>query len=89
MDIAERLVASSDPLVLRDRVHHAAAVAMLAEARGDPDVAEMYAKVAEQLRGYGDPFEEAMALLGEARLTGAREPRERATELLEALGVRS
>jgi hypothetical protein len=62
---------------------------MLAEAHRDPDVAETYAKVAEHLRGYGDPFEEATALLGEARLTGDRAPRERATTLLEALGVRS
>ena len=60
---------------------------MLAEAHGDPDVSEAYAKVAERLRDYGDPFEQAAALLGQARLTGAREPRERATTLLEGLGV--
>ena len=87
VDIAERLVASSDPLALRDRMHHEAAVAMLAEAHGDPDASEAYAKVAERLHDYGDPFEQATALLGQARLTGAREPRERATTLLEGLGV--
>jgi hypothetical protein len=87
VDIGERLVASSDPLVLRDRMHHEAAVAMLAEAHGDPDVSEAYAKAAERLRDYGDPFEQATALLGQARLTGARAPRDRATTLLEGLGV--
>ncbi len=86
-DIAERLVASSDPLVLRDRIRHDAAAAMLADARGESP-AEAYAHVAERLRDYGDPFEEAMALLGEARLAGARVPSERATALLDGLGVR-
>jgi class 3 adenylate cyclase/tetratricopeptide (TPR) repeat protein len=88
-DIAERLVASSDPLVLRDRMHYMAAVAMLAESHGDPDASEAYAEVAERLHDYGDPFEQATALLGQARLTGAPAPRDRATALLEALGVRS
>jgi hypothetical protein len=70
-------------------MHHAAAVAMLAEAHGDPEVAQTYANVAERLGDYGDPFEQATALLGQARLTGASAPRERATTLLEGLGVRS
>ena len=62
--------ASDEPLVLRDRLRRDAARAMLAEARGDPDAAESYARVAERLRAYGDPFEEAMALLGRAQADG-------------------
>jgi class 3 adenylate cyclase len=88
-DIAERLVEADGLDVLRDGLRRDAARAMLAEALGDPQSAESYATVAERLRTYGDPFEEAMALLGQARLTGAAEPQARARELLERLGVRT
>ncbi|MGZ8611288.1 MAG: AAA family ATPase [Actinomycetota bacterium] len=84
-DVAERLVASAEPRVLRDQHRLDAARAMLAEARGEPEAAAAYARVAERLRTYGDPYEEAVALLGHARLTGAEEPRERARALLERL----
>lgn len=87
LDLAERLVASVEPRVLRDRLRLDAAEAMLAEARGDPEAAESYARVAERLRKYGDSFEEAMALLGQARLTGAEQPREKARAVLERLQV--
>jgi len=86
-DIAERLVSPGDPKVLRDRLRLETADAMVAEARGEPGVAEAYARVAERLRTYGDPFEEAMALLGHARLTGDEGSRKRARELLDRLGV--
>ena len=88
-DIAERLVASSDPHTLRDEIHVEAAAAMLAEARRDPDAAERYGRVAERLREYGEPFEEAMALLGRARCLGASGAPDRAVELLQGLGVRA
>jgi class 3 adenylate cyclase/tetratricopeptide (TPR) repeat protein len=88
-DLAERLVASAEPRVLRDRLRLDAARAMLAEARGEPGAAEAYARLAERQRAYGDPSEEAMALLGQARLTGAEEPRERARALFERLRVRA
>jgi class 3 adenylate cyclase/tetratricopeptide (TPR) repeat protein len=87
LDVAERLVPSSDPRALRDRLRREIAGAMLAEARGEPEAAETYGRVAERLRAYGDPFEEAQALLGRARLTGTDEPRRRARELLEGLQV--
>jgi class 3 adenylate cyclase/predicted ATPase len=86
-DIAERLVAKADPKTLRDRLKLDAARAMLAEAHGDPEAAEAYARIAERERTYGDPFEEAMALLGCARLTGTEQPRASADALLEHLGV--
>jgi class 3 adenylate cyclase/tetratricopeptide (TPR) repeat protein len=86
-DIAERLVTAPDPLVLRDRLRLDAAKAMVAESRGDPEAAEAYARAAERLGEYGDPYEEAMALLGRARLTGADEPRAQAHALLDGLGV--
>jgi hypothetical protein len=86
-DIAERLVTAPDPLVLRDRLRLDAAKAMVAESRGDPEAAEAYARAAELLGEYGDPYEEAMALLGRARLTGADEPRAQAHALLDGLGV--
>jgi tetratricopeptide (TPR) repeat protein len=86
-DIAERLVAPGDPQGLRDRLRLETARAMLAEARGEPEADEAYARVAERLRIYGDPFEEAMALLGHARLTGDEGSRMRARELLDRLGV--
>jgi tetratricopeptide (TPR) repeat protein len=87
VDLAERLAASVEPRVLRDRLRRDTAEAMLAEARGEPEVGEAYARVSERLRTYGDPYEEAMALLGQARLTGAEQPRERARALLERLQV--
>lgn len=86
-DIAERLLASSDPLVLRDRIRHEAAAAMLAESQGAPSAGSKFEGVAERLRDYGDPFEEAMALAGAARSGGTGESRVRANELLERLGV--
>lgn len=86
-DIAERLVATMDPRVLRDRLRLEAAQAMLAQARGAPDAADVYARVADQMRTYGDPFEEAMALLGHARLTGEETSRTHARDLLDRLGV--
>jgi hypothetical protein len=46
-------------------------------------------RIAERLGVYGDPFEEAMALLGQARLTDADQPRGRALVLLERLRVRA
>jgi hypothetical protein len=88
-EIAERLVASVEPRVLRDRLRLEAAEAMLAEARGEPEAAEAHERVADRLRTYGDPYEEAMALLGQARLTFAERPRERAHAVLERLQVRS
>jgi hypothetical protein len=86
-DIAERLVASGEPQTLRDRLRLETARAMLAEARGEPEAAEAYARVAGRLRTYGDPFEEAMALLGHARLTGDEGSRTRARDLLDRLGI--
>jgi hypothetical protein len=62
---------------------------MLAEARRDPDAAERYGRVAERLREYGEPFEEAMALLGRARCSGASGAPDRAVQLLHGLGVRA
>ena len=85
-DVAERLVVSAEPRVLRDQLRLDAARAMLAEDRGDPEAATAYARVAERLRTYGDPLEEANALLGHARVTGAEQPR--ALELFERLRVR-
>lgn len=85
-DIAERLVTPSDAKVLRDRLRLETARALLAAARGEAEAAEAYAQVAERLRAYGDPFEEAMALLGHARLTGDEDSRTRAGELLDRLG---
>ena len=60
---------------------------MVGASRGDPDAAHAYAQVAELLRDYGDPFEEAMALTGGSRLAAADDPSPRARELLERLGV--
>jgi class 3 adenylate cyclase/tetratricopeptide (TPR) repeat protein len=86
-DVAERLVSRGDPKVLRDRLRLETARAMVAEARGEREAAEAYAGVAERLRTYGDPFEEAMALLGHARLTGDEGSQTRARALLGPLGV--
>jgi ATP/maltotriose-dependent transcriptional regulator MalT len=86
-DLAERLIASSDPSAMRDRLRVDAARAMLAEADGEADAATAYGEVAERFRTYGDPFEEAMALLGRSRLAGDEGARERAEALLARLGV--
>jgi len=86
-DLAERLIAGPEPLVLRDRMRLDVARAMLAEARGEPDADERYAELAERLHGYGDPFEEAMALLGLARTADDAAARGRARAILERLGV--
>jgi class 3 adenylate cyclase/tetratricopeptide (TPR) repeat protein len=87
-DVAERLVAGAEPGAPRDRLRLDAARAALAEARGEQDAAAAYLRVAERLRAFGEPFEEAMALLGHARLTGSEVSRERARALLERLGIR-
>jgi hypothetical protein len=87
VELAERFVAAAEPLVLRDRLRLEAARAMASEARADPAAAETYSRLANRLREYGEPYEESMALLGLARLTGAEEPRARARALLDALGV--
>jgi tetratricopeptide (TPR) repeat protein len=87
VDLAERLATSVEPHVLRDRLRRDTAEAMVAEARGEAGAGQAYALVAERLRTNGDPYEEAMALLGQARLTGAEQPRERARVLLERLQV--
>jgi hypothetical protein len=86
-DLAERLAASIEPRGLRDGLRLDVARAMIAEERGEPEAAATYAGVAARLRVYGDPYEEAMALLGQARVSGAEQPRERARELLERLQV--
>jgi len=86
-DIAERLVVGADPATLRDRLKLDAARAMVAEARDDPGAAQAYARVAERQRTYGDHYEEAMALLGYARLTGDEGASARAQVLLDGLGV--
>jgi tetratricopeptide (TPR) repeat protein len=86
-DVAERLVASAEPGVLRDRLLLDAARVRLAEARGERGAAGSYARIAGRLRAYGDPYEEAEALLGHARLTGAEDSRARARVLLERLEV--
>lgn len=86
-DIAERLVASGDPQVLRDRLRLETARALLAEAHSEPGAAEAFARVAERLRAYGAPFDEAMMLLGHARIIGDEDSRKRARELLDRLGV--
>jgi len=72
---------------MRDRLRVDAARAMLAEADGEADAATAYGEVAERFRTYGDPFEEAMALLGRSRLAGDEGARERAEALLARLGV--
>jgi class 3 adenylate cyclase/tetratricopeptide (TPR) repeat protein len=87
VDIGERLAGSARPSVLRDRLLLDASRAMLAEERGEPDAADAYAAVAERLRAFGDPFEEAMALRGHARLTGSVVSSSRARELLRNLGI--
>jgi hypothetical protein len=80
-------VASIEPRGLRDGLRLDVAGAMIAEGRGEPEAAATYAGLAARLGAYGDPYEEAMALLGQARLSGAEQPRERARELLERLQV--
>jgi len=86
-DLAERLIGGPEPRVLRDRTRMDVALAMLAEARGEPVAAERYARLAERLRDYGDPYEEAMALLGLARTAGDRTAGARARVILEGLGA--
>ena len=88
VDVAERLVTGTEARVPRDEIRVDAARAIVAEARGD-DAADAYAGVAEAFRGYGDPYEEALALRAYARLTGDDASRARATELLERLRVRA
>ena len=86
LDLAERLLAGIEPRVPRDEVRVRAARAIVAEARKD-DAAAAYADAADALRGYGDVYEEALALDAHARLTGDEGSRERARELFASLGV--
>ncbi len=86
VDLGERLVATAEPRVLRDRLRSDVARAMLAEAHGE-GAAEAYADVAARLHDYGDAFEEAIALLGHARVSGDETSRGRAVRILDRLGV--
>jgi hypothetical protein len=85
---AQRLVEESKGVVRRDRLNVLSARATLAEARGDvEDAAELYAEAAEGWRQFGNPLEEAEALLGRARCADEPAARRRAHDLLGRLGV--
>jgi class 3 adenylate cyclase/tetratricopeptide (TPR) repeat protein len=86
VDLAERLLAGTEPRVPRDGFRLTAARAILAEALGD-GAASAYAASAEELQGYGDVYEEALARRAHARLTGDDASRARADELFSRLGV--
>jgi class 3 adenylate cyclase/tetratricopeptide (TPR) repeat protein len=94
VDLAERLVEGSEPRAARDRLQQRAAEAALAEARGQEPAANAYAQVANGWRERGNPYEEALALLGQARCVGAANRAidpgvvmARGLELLRTLGV--
>ena len=88
VDLGERYVA---PLVdlpsMREQLHADGARAVLAEARGAADAADRYRDVTARWKVYGDPYEEAQALLGLARTAGDAAAAERAASLLDELGV--
>jgi len=90
----ERMLAASQGLVLRDRLNVASVRAIVAEHRGDlAAAAELYRAAAEGWRSFGNPLEEAEALLGLARCTtddaaaDANLTRTRATEIMVNLGI--
>jgi len=90
----ERMLAASQGLVLRDRLNVASVRAIVAEHRGDlAAAAELYRAAAEGWRSFGNPLEEAEALLGLARCVGddsaadAKLARERAAKIMSGLGI--
>jgi class 3 adenylate cyclase/tetratricopeptide (TPR) repeat protein len=86
VDVAERLVEHTQTRVPRDEMRLDVARAIVAEARGD-DAVDAYARAADALLAYGDPYEEALARRAHARLTGDDTSRKRAADLFERLAV--
>jgi hypothetical protein len=82
----ERMIARSEGLLPRDRLHLGAARATVALANRDDAAAGLFREAAEGWRAFGVPLEEALALFGLAASAGAA-PEDRAGELLERLGV--
>jgi tetratricopeptide (TPR) repeat protein len=92
LELARSLVAEGEvATTLRGTRNLVAARAALAEAEGDDAAADAYREAAEGWRTYGNPLEEAHALLGMARVAGdaavAATERARAAVLLDALGA--
>jgi class 3 adenylate cyclase/tetratricopeptide (TPR) repeat protein len=91
VDVARRLFEESRGASLRDALHVRSARAILAEADGAAEAADLYAGVAEAWNSFGNVLEEAVALLGVERLLpqgdAAKLVGERARELLAGLGV--
>jgi tetratricopeptide (TPR) repeat protein len=87
--LAERLLAASRGTVLRDRLNVLSANALIAEATEDvAEAASSFTEAAAGWRVFGNPLEEAEALLGAARCSVDGEPeRSRADSLLAGLGV--
>jgi class 3 adenylate cyclase/tetratricopeptide (TPR) repeat protein len=82
-DLARRLV-EEDPLGRALEAHTRVALqALLAERRGDPDTAEPhYAEAAARWRGFGTPWEEALALAGRGRCLLSLQRRDEAGPVL-------
>jgi len=94
-DLARGMIPDGEPNYLRSQLCIAASLATLAEADGDADVAAgRYLEAATSWAAYGDPYEEARALVGAGRCLAslgrpadATSSLERATALARALGA--
>jgi hypothetical protein len=89
LPLAERLVEESRGVVTRDRLNVSSARAVVAEAADPTKAAALHAEAADAWRGFGNPLEEAQALLGLVRCasTDTKEQERRASELLSKLRV--
>jgi hypothetical protein len=70
-ELAARLVEGFEPTVPQKEHALASARALLAEAAGDADAADLYAEAAERWRTFGNVPEHAYALLGQGRCLAA------------------
>jgi class 3 adenylate cyclase/tetratricopeptide (TPR) repeat protein len=86
--LAQRMMEESGGVVRRDRLNVLSARATLAEAAGGAEAAaELYSDAAEGWRRFGNPFEEAEALLGRSRCADEPAADRRGRDLLRQLGV--
>jgi hypothetical protein len=88
-ELARALVADARGLVLRDRLNVSSARAAVDEAAWKRDEARgFFAETAERWRAFGNPYEEAQALLGLARCSDdGADARRLGAELLSKLGA--
>jgi hypothetical protein len=85
-EVADALVARSEPVTMRDELFVDAAAAVVRESEGAVEP-EAWADLERRWHDYGNVYEEAHAVLALGRAAGDPAATERGRALLEGLGV--